>query len=214
MAYNRKSLKNLRAKWKSGESGNPGGRPPGTGFWAMLMREMLNDTQGVNTRMIVRAQEPVAVLAPCRVCRHPMSAVIDGLLVLGVPLRALAAEYRVSRSSLHRHKCNHTPTFPAGEQARQTVEAESVFPGLLDAFRELANCWGGSRFVELAEASLDALWEAFESLLTDDPRDALLVRMASAAVRLGFIRGHIYDGSDREQAQEILKDMESWGRDE
>ena len=177
MSVRQASLRNLRAPWKPGQSGNLAGRPSGTGFWEILMRDVsLRGSQGGDTQMMEHARErEIVTLIPCSVCRHPLRAVIDGLLVLGVPLRALAVAYKVSRSSLHRHKSNHSPTFPTSERAGQTVQAESVLPGVLNAFHELASCLSGSRFVELAEASLDALWEAFEALLTDDPRDSLLI---------------------------------------
>jgi hypothetical protein len=223
MAYNRRSLKNLRPKWKQGESGNIDGRPRGSGFNQMLLRAVAEDNaalergeiigmykvlqQAALSRETVVAKERVH----CSVCRHDKRPVIDGLLTLGIPLRAIATGYGLSRSSVFRHKQRHTPSFPGSEQARQIVEAESILPTLLDAFKNLALCWSGSRFVELADASLDALWEAFEALLTDNPRDSLLIRMANAAFRLGVVHGHVYNGSDFDEAQEMLEALESWG---
>jgi hypothetical protein len=221
MPVQQASLHNLRSPWRPGESGNPTGRPPGTGGWSYtammgaaraLERELRNvyvpdAERGADARQDARE-------VPCTVCRHELKALIDGLLALGTPLRTLAAGFSLSRSSLHRHKTRHMPRFPVRDRAWQIVEAETVLPGLLDAFRRLEGCLGGLRLGELAHAALDALWNAFETLLADDdPRDRLLINMANAAFRLGVMNGHIYAGSDMEEARAALAALESWGRD-
>jgi hypothetical protein len=162
------------------------------------------------------AKEMTAVRVPCSVCRHEQRALIDGLLALGTPLRQIAAGYGLSRSALHRHEQRHTPAFPAAEGARQIVEAESILPGLIKTFRYLSSMrsYGGGRRDELEKEALDLLWDDLTSILTDSPRDQLLERIAAVAFRLGVIFGHNQPGSDVEQAQAAVEDLESWGRDE
>lgn len=218
MSVRRASLRNLRAPWKPGESGNPAGRPPGTGglSFAVMMktalvleRELWSAPATDSGDTVQRAQE---VLVPCSVCRHELHPLIDGLLVLGTPLRAMATAFGLSRSSLHRHKLRHTPTFRASHRGREIVQAETVLRKLLEAFRALAESHG-SRFVELAQEATETLYGTFDALLNDSPRNRLLIRMASAAYRLGIVHGHIYVGSDVEEAKAVLEALESWGGD-
>jgi hypothetical protein len=43
----------------------------------------------------------------CTICRHPQRALLELGLVLGTPLRTLAARYECSVSALHSHRHNH-----------------------------------------------------------------------------------------------------------
>jgi hypothetical protein len=63
----------------------------------------------------------------CSVCPHPQAEAIDKALVSGVPIRALARQYELSRDALARHKDKH---LSAGlvrvAQERQERQAESL----------------------------------------------------------------------------------------
>lgn len=57
----------------------------------------------------------------CRICQHKSRGEIDGLLVLGVPLRAVCAQFGVARTSLHRHS-KHVRDMAAKGLQRVTLE--------------------------------------------------------------------------------------------
>lgn len=57
----------------------------------------------------------------CTICSHPERAAIDGALVGGGGIPAIAAKYRVSEDALGRHKSGHVPAVLA-----KAAEAEEV----------------------------------------------------------------------------------------
>ena len=136
MAYNSKSIKNLRPAWKPGQSGNPEGRARGGyGYKRRIMAEfrtayeadkLLNVQEPLpkESTPAVAESKPVDLRIPCSVCRHEERAIIDGLLTLGIPLRAIARSYGFPKSSIERHKRAHLPVFPNSEKARQMKPIE------------------------------------------------------------------------------------------
>lgn len=71
-------------------------------------------------------------MARCSICGHPEREAIDAALVAGIPLRTVAARYRVGKSALARHK-EHidrpaTPT-PATVRQRARPVADQVANG-------------------------------------------------------------------------------------
>jgi hypothetical protein len=58
----------------------------------------------------------------CTICTHPARATIDDGLVTGQSLRALSAEYGVSKSAVDRHKESHLPAALAPDGADLKAE--------------------------------------------------------------------------------------------
>jgi hypothetical protein len=59
----------------------------------------------------------------CSVCSHPARQAIDQGLVAGQSLRAVSGQYRLSKSSIDRHKISHVPA----TLVRDGVDLESEF---------------------------------------------------------------------------------------
>jgi hypothetical protein len=62
----------------------------------------------------------------CSVCKHPARIVIDDRLEAGQPLRNVAGQYSLSKSSLDRHKIGHIPSHRAQEGADLKAEFQAA----------------------------------------------------------------------------------------
>ena len=64
----------------------------------------------------------------CSVCDHPKQAVIDASLVNGEPFRDIARRYRLTASSIHRHRQSHLPEqLVRAEAAREVSKSSELF---------------------------------------------------------------------------------------
>ena len=73
----------------------------------------------------------------CSVCAHQKLAEIDRALVGGVSLRDIAGQYRVSKSSLERHKANHLPaTLIQAQAAQEAANADDLLGQIEDLRRQ------------------------------------------------------------------------------
>jgi hypothetical protein len=202
MPYNRKSLQNLHTPWTKGTSGNP--RGPAAG-WKDRAREKMQQ---------IEAKKPVLVEAPkrqevlCSVCRHSERAVIDGLLTLGVPLRALEKSYGVSRSATERHKQNHLRTFHDAEKARQVVDGINAIHVPMVILRRNPHYYD-------AESLINRLWDGLDGMLSESPRDELCRVIVIAISYLERIQ-YTWLSQRKEETerdfQMALKALESWDK--
>ena len=230
MPYNRKSKKNLRPRWKPGQSGNPEGRAWGSYGYKRLVNEMfrrayeadklLSEEEPAGERSIpaVEVAKPTELRIPCSVCRNEGRAVIDGLLTLGIPLRAIARSCGFSKSSVERHKRRHLPVFPNVEKARQMKPIE-------EGLWQILNSRDGMRLsgpMDGAPRALERLWELNRGTATGSPLDQLRIATIVAFSYLFPILGrHPWDFRNGEQnRKQNMKDYEaaievlkSWGRD-
>lgn len=63
----------------------------------------------------------------CTVCRHKERDRIDRLLVMGTSERAVAGEFGLMRSSVHRHRLNHLPEkLLKAKDAHEIAQADSL----------------------------------------------------------------------------------------
>lgn len=70
----------------------------------------------------------------CTVCTHPERPAIDGELVSGTSLRNIAEQFRLTVTSLHRHKHGHVPVALAkARDAQKVADGE----GLLGQIQKL-----------------------------------------------------------------------------
>jgi hypothetical protein len=145
---------------------------------------------------------------PCTVCRHVERAVIDGLLVLGVPLRAIGKSYGLSKSSTNRHKQNHLRTFPDAEKARQIVDGINAIHVPMVILRRNPHYYD-------AEGLINRLWHSLMATLGESPRDELCRVIVIAISYLKRI--HYTCLSQRKEETErdfqmALKALECWDK--
>ena len=181
MRYNRKSKKNLRPPWKPGQSGNPEGKARGNYGYKRRFEGELRKAFVQDMKRQQEAEEPVATMAvptaekkmpvelyiPCSVCRHEGQAVIDGLLTLGIPMRAIARSYGFSKSAVERHKRKHLPVSPDANKARQVKTIQEGLWKILcsrDGMR-LSGCLDGAR------RALERLWNLNHETAIEEPLD-------------------------------------------
>ncbi|MGA2974007.1 MAG: hypothetical protein ABSF77_01725 [Spirochaetia bacterium] len=146
---------------------------------------------------------PMEPQTPCNVCRHEERAVIDGLLTLGIPLRAIARCYGFSKSSADRHKKNHLPTFPNAEKARQIVDGVNALHVPMIYLRQ-------ARYSFDAEVIINRLFDSFMDTLGNNPLDSLRRVMLIALAYLFRTAG---SGNTAERDfEEALEVLESWGK--
>ena len=219
MPYNRKSKKNLCPPWKPGQSGNPRGKAPGNcGYWRRLAEE-LAEAQNPNalskeSTPAVEKAKPVERI-PCAVCRHSGRAVIDGLLTLGISLRAIARSYGFSKSSVERHKRRHLPVFPNAAKARQMKPIDEGLWQILNSRDGMR--WSGP--VDGAQRAIERLWKLNRATETGSPLDRFrIVTLVAFSYLYPAIWG--YDLWNSEAKEESMRDyttaieiLKSWGRD-
>lgn len=200
--YNRKSLKNLRPPWKPGESGNPEGRPEGSTERPLRLPRLWT-LKGPAPRRII-----------CRACVHPDRPMIDGLLLLGVPLRSVEKRYRVSRSVLSRHLRAHLPELEGRKIVRDVVKAERAVLAAARCIRSLSELTEvDQEYVDRVAEARKTLWVAFPS--ASGPVGKLQYAMVVALFDLARVQGREFDFGadgtfdDLKDAQEAL---ERWGR--
>ena len=225
MPYNRKSNKNLRPPWKPGQSGNPEGKAPGTyGYRRRIMAEIdaayeadkLLNTQEPSPKESTAVEEAKPELhIPCSVCRHAERAVIDGLLTLGLSLRAIARSYGFSKSSVERHKRRHLPVFPDAEKARQMKPID-------EGIWQILNARDGMRFSgprDGAQLAIERLWKLNRATETGSPLDQFRIVTLAAFNCLypALWRYDPWNPEAREQSMEDYKAaielLKAWGRD-
>ena len=74
----------------------------------------------------------------CSVCTHAKRGEIDNALVRGDSNRRIATQYRLTESSLRRHKAGHLPqSLAKAQEAEEVANADDLFGQL----REL-QAWG------------------------------------------------------------------------
>lgn len=238
MPYNRKSLKNLRPKWKPGQSGNPNGRPIGSGFpsWDRMRREAQDgpdpEWESWYRAQLERIEALRRAVAPpivrCKACLHPDRALIDGLLILDVPMRQIEKAYGVTRSTLSRHWRDHLPEVPETTDTARDVAliekdmmaAAQVIRMMINPFRSTK--WQRIRFPrdrsddnKIATAIwklLNGLWEIFP--FADGPEGYMQAAIIGAIRMLERVQGREFEfdqgtDGDLEQAQ---RELEEWGR--
>jgi hypothetical protein len=141
--------------------------------------------------------------------------VIDGLITLGIPLRALAGSYGFSKSSLFRHKKSHLAYFPNAKKARQVT---TIQEGLWQILRsrdgmEMSGCHDG------ASRALGRLWNLNHATAIEDPFDRLRIATIEVFARLIPIlwRDDSWSMKAREQNMKdytaAIETLSSWGRD-
>ncbi len=198
------SRANLRRPWLPGESGNVAGRPahpvPEPGHELEFSAAGL----GITDKHFVAvagsrssAPEPKPPPIRCSVCRHQDLPVIDGLLVLRVPLRAIARNHGLARSALDRHRRFHLPAIPDASKARATMRADEIVPFSIEKLK-FANSTG---FIATARPVFDRLWEGLLDCLSDSPEDRLFLALASACIWLCRPQG----GDDIRKAIHLLE---------
>ena len=225
------SRANLRPPWRPGTSGNRNGRPTG-GRWLTKrnFKKLLRGDSTILDRFLKEypdsesaesKEKAVAVVmkerVQCSACRHAELPVIDGLLTLGIPIRVVARNFGLTRSSLDRHRRHHLPTFASAETARKVVGAAKL---LGQVVAQLKRASGLALFDETRNALLDEAWTAFEKLWTafeqslgDSADDRLRFCLADACLWLYRVQARI----PWIQAEENLEDvrhaiaaLESW----
>lgn len=198
-----RSRANLRPPWCSGESGNPDGRParvapePGAELELSPAGLGMSDEEFaamVGPPTVERKPPPVR----CSVCRHQDRPVVDGLLVLGIPLRAVTRSYGLARSALDRHRRLHLPRFSADSEARAVTEAGKLLPSAIEKLRyagrfNLASTW----------PVFDRLWRALDASLGDSAKDRLLLALASACVWLFRVQ-------EQSDVRKAIRALEAW----
>jgi len=200
------SRANLRPPWRPGQSGNPAGRPehvaPAPGEPLVFSAARLGFT---DEELMAMAATTTTERKPpglrCSVCLHENLPVIDGLLTLGTPLRAVAGGYALTRSALDRHRRNHLPRFPADGEARAVTEAEELLPSMIETLKR-ADRYNLQRSTWPV---FNRLWEALESSLGDSAQDRLLLSLASACVWLYRVQEH-------NDVREAVRALEAWWR--
>lgn len=200
------SRANLRPPWGPGQSGNPSGR---RSLWSIISERMAAPPKevmtpadfGMSNRAVmamVRAGQKARVR--CSVCRHKDLPIVDALLTLGVPIRAVARNYTLTRSAVGRHKQNHVPRFPAGGKARLMLQAEELLPPVIEKLKHVDR-YNPER---VTWPVFSKLWKALEDGLSDSPQDELWLCLASACVWL-------YRVQDKEDVRQAIAALESWG---
>ena len=194
------SRANLRPPWRPGESGNLAGRPehvaPAPGEPLVFSAARFGFTDEELMAMAATTTERKTPRVRCSVCLHENLPVIDGLLVLRIPVRAVARSYGLARSALGRHRRNHLPPFRADGEARAVTEAGKLLPFMIEKLRYADRYNLGS-----ARPVFDRLWRLLEASLGDSAEDRLLLALASASVWLFRVQGH----QDLRQAIAALK---------
>ena len=76
---------------------------------------------------------------PCTVCRHRMRVSIDRQLVLGVPIRTLAAETGLSNAALGRHKLRCAGVITQSREERTEPSRATVALAMLPSREELGS---------------------------------------------------------------------------
>lgn len=147
----------------------------------------------------------------CSVCRHENRALIDGLLTLGIPVRAVAGNFGLSRSALERHKQNHLPAFSNAGKARTVMDAAAILHPHIEKLKR-ADTYD---LMHSTWPTFSALWKAFEDSLGDSPEDRLRRCLATACVWLYRIQGRNgYErAADLEDVKQAIGALESWRRD-
>ena len=152
----------------------------------------------------------------CSVCRHSELPAIDGLLTLGIPIRVIARNFGLTRSSVDRHKRHHLPTFEKAETARSVVRAEELlYPMLVNLRRSDITTFRGEATVAFRKA-----WDLFESTLDDSPENRLRYCLALACVWLSRVDGRIvwyggyefpsFDKRDLPEFRRAIAALEWW----
>jgi hypothetical protein len=109
----------------------------------------------------------------CTICTHPARAAIDDRIEAGQPLRAVAGQYSLSKSSLDRHKAGHIPS----RLAQQGADLKAEFQAARQADRWHYNQlrrnaraamrafegWGKIRSVEEWQAACDDARKRYQS---------------------------------------------------
>lgn len=91
---------------------------------------------------------------PCKVCEHPEREAINGLLLSGLTIAAVAESYEVSRDSLERHRKNHLVP-----HQRETLSKDPELADV-DPLRELRRLYHGlSLALDRADDAND--WPAY-----------------------------------------------------
>jgi hypothetical protein len=149
----------------------------------------------------------------CCVCRHKDRAVIDGLLALGIPLRAIAHNYALPKSSVHRHSKRHVPTFRDTQRAVQVKEISEGLWRLLDS-RDGMRLSGP---VDGAQRALERLWNLNHATAIDDPLDRLrIVTIEAFASLIPILWRDRWSLETRESNMKdyeaAIKKLKSWGR--
>jgi hypothetical protein len=146
--------------------------------------------------------------APCTVCSHVERAVIDGLLTLGVPLRAIGISYGFSKSAVDRHKRNHLRTFPNAEKARQVVGGINAIHVPMVILRRNPHYYD-------AQGLIKRLWDSLMAILGESPRDELCRVIIIAISYLERIR-YTWLSQRKEETerdfQMALKALGSWDK--
>ena len=228
MSYNRKSKQNLCPAWKPGESGNPKGRAWGCFSYKRRFEEGFRDAkiqdmkrQPVEKPAVtvhVLTVEEIDALGPriqCRVCSHEQLPVINGLLTLGIPLRALARSYGFSKSSVERRKQRHLPVFPYPERAREVVNGVELLRGPIYFLRRVDHVYAG-RFQDCTWRVLCDLWKSLASTFGSNPTGRLQLVCLRAILRLAYIAARDWwaEEQNRKDLRIALQALESWGRDD
>jgi len=229
LPYNRRSLKNLRPPWKPGQSGNPEGRARGNYGYERRLTEMFR--RAYEADKLLSVQEPLPnesppaveeaktteLRIPCSVCRHDERVVIDGLLTLGISLRAIARSYRFSKSSVERHKRRHLPVFPNAEKARQMKPIEKGLWQILDSRDGMR--WSGP--VDGAQRALERLWNLNHATAVEELLDRFrIVTIEAFSCLIPILwrnrspfRAPEIDDQNRKDYKAALEALKSWGRD-
>lgn len=215
------SRANLRPPWREGTSGNPEGRPIGsgapgaraireffrTGIASMeLVNDLDDDTEPESDN---EQSQPIAArYIQCSVCTHEKLPVIDGLLALGISLRDIAGAFGLSRSALHRHKKNHVRLFPQESTAKALFEAENELYPLLITLRRT---WQSAAQSE-AWYTFNKLWDIMAAHLGDTQERYFIQRMLTACLWLFRASGRswIEYAEIREDIQRGVEALELW----
>jgi hypothetical protein len=73
----------------------------------------------------------------CTICNHERRNSIDGALLRSVPLRAIAGQFKVSKSALQRHKEGHIPkNLVDAKKAKEIFHAEKIYDDLISLKRD------------------------------------------------------------------------------
>jgi hypothetical protein len=215
------SRRNLCPPWRKGESGNPAGRPSGSynrrhrGLRRLFFDYMTKPWEEIEAERRVREEEVAmrqheqrSKRVQCSICRHPQVALIDGLLTLGVPVRAIAINYRAARSAIERHKQNHLACLPIAQNARLAQKAVSVFPPLIEKLKSVDE----DDLVQSTWPVFKDIWEAFMSTVGDTSIAKLQTCLAKACIWLYRVQARTeyeYEANHADVGRAI-QELELW----